>query len=330
MEGLLYIIAEQVEGKTQAVTYELVSFARELQKREAAPPEISVLLPGRDVRDAADGLARATGLPVTAVTGENLEPYNAESHKSALMQILAERKPRYICLAHTSRGSELAPALAVATGGACITAVESLEEGGDAPLFVRTAFRGKFTLQFAPQRFPAVVTVLPGSFARSGETAHTAAGSVTVVSVRSGAQRTKPLGVIDAPGESVNLAEADVIVSAGNGIGAEENLALVTRLAGIFPRSAVGGSRIVCDQGWLPYAHQVGVTGKTVSPKLYVACGISGAIQHLSGMRGSQCIVAVNKDPRAAIFQVADYGVVDDLTAFIPAVLATWEEEFSG
>ncbi len=335
MEETLYLIAEQTAGQIQAVTYELVSFARKLRQREGGALTIAVLLPGREVKESAAELARITGLPVIAVEGEDLEPYNAEAHTAALLHVMEKRRPRYVCLAHTSRGGDLAPALAVRLDGACITAVEELAEGDDGTVFVRAAFRGKFTLGIAPERFPAVVTVLPGAFARSTgssdtEPARTAAGTVEVVSLQTDPRRTKTIGVLAAEGESVNLAEADVIVSAGNGIGAEENLALVRRLAGIFPKSAVGGSRIVCDQGWLPYAHQVGVTGKTVSPKLYIACGISGAIQHLSGMRGSQCIVAVNTDPGAAIFQVADYGVVEDVTAFIPVVLATWEEEFSG
>jgi electron transfer flavoprotein alpha subunit len=112
-----------------------------------------------------------------------------------------------------------------------------------------------------------------------------------------------------------------VVVAAGKGIGREENLALIRRLAAIFPKGAVGASRLVCDAGWLPYPHQVGVTGKTVAPKLYLACGISGTIQHVTGMRGSRCIVAINTDPRAAIFQVAHYGIVEDLTTFIPLLL---------
>jgi electron transfer flavoprotein alpha subunit len=127
--------------------------------------------------------------------------------------------------------------------------------------------------------------------------------------------------MIPAEERDLDLSIADVIVSAGRGIGNEENLALIRQLAGLFSKSAIGCSRTVCDRGWLGYQHQIGLTGKTVSPKLYIACGISGAIQHVTGMSGSKYVVAVNKDPGAAIFQVADVGIVEDLTIFIPLVI---------
>jgi len=122
------------------------------------------------------------------------------------------------------------------------------------------------------------------------------------------------------------ITEAGVIVSAGQGLGDKENLDLIFQLAALFAKSAVAGSRIVCDLGWLEYRCQVGVTGATVSPQLYIACGISGAVQHVMGMRNSEFIVAINKDPAAAIFQVADIGIVEDLTTFIPALIEVYEK----
>ena len=126
--------------------------------------------------------------------------------------------------------------------------------------------------------------------------------------------------------DTAGISEADVIVAAGQGFGEEENLELARQLAAVFPKSAIAGSRIVCDLGWLGYGCQVGVTGATVSPRLYIACGISGAVQHVTGMRGSGFIVAINKDPAAAIFQMADVCVVEDLITFIPILLETYQK----
>jgi electron transfer flavoprotein alpha subunit len=136
----------------------------------------------------------------------------------------------------------------------------------------------------------------------------------------------KPLGIRESAEENVRLEESDVIVSAGRGIGTRENLELVRSVARLFPDSAVGASRTICDLKWLPFAHQVGVTGKTVSPKLYLACGISGAQQHIAGMKGSQMIVAINKDPQAAIFSISDYIIVEDLTTFLPLLIRKYDE----
>ena len=142
--------------------------------------------------------------------------------------------------------------------------------------------------------------------------------------------KTRPLGLLPAPDEAADLAAAEVIVSAGRGIGGEENIELLRRLASLFSRAAIGASRAVCDAGWLPCRYQIGQTGKTVSPRLYIACGISGALQHLAGMRGSQCIVAVNRDPQAAIFRVADVAVVEELVSFLPLLIAACRKHREG
>jgi electron transfer flavoprotein alpha subunit len=142
---------------------------------------------------------------------------------------------------------------------------------------------------------------------------------VRTVSGLTPASRSK--GAAPPPADSARIAEAEVLVAAGHGVGGPENLDLIRRLAALFPKSAVAGSRIACDLGWLEYQRQVGVTGATVSPRLYIACGISGAVQHVAGMRGSGFVVAINKDPAAAIFREADVCIVDDLTRFIPAFI---------
>jgi electron transfer flavoprotein alpha subunit len=138
--------------------------------------------------------------------------------------------------------------------------------------------------------------------------------------------KTRSTGIKQAEADMTGITEADVIVSVGQGLGDKENLDLIYQLAALFPKSAVAGSRIVCDLGWLEYSCQVGVTGATVAPQLYIACGISGAVQHVMGMRSSGYVVAINKDPAAAIFQVADICVIEDLATFIPTFIELYEK----
>jgi electron transfer flavoprotein alpha subunit len=151
-------------------------------------------------------------------------------------------------------------------------------------------------------------------------------GRVVIRKVAAKAHQWRSMGVKQVAMTAKGIAEAEVVVAAGQGIGDKDNLDLINQLAAIFAKPAIAGSRIVCDLGWLEYGCQVGVTGATVSPQLYLACGISGAIQHISGMRGSDFIVAINQDPAAAIFQVADVCVVEDLKSFIPVLIETYQE----
>jgi len=230
----------------------------------------------------------------------------------------------YVCLPHSVMGFDLAPGLAVDLGAACITAVEEIREDEEGTYFTRSMWGGKIRAELVPVTQRTVLTVLPGAWTAFVEESGLA-GLVRVVKADpvSGASE---ITLKEAPGERESeLTAADVIVSAGRGIGKEENLGMIRKLAGIFARGAVGASRTVCDLGWLEYKHQIGFTGKTVSPGLYIACGISGAIQHISGMKDSQMVIAINIDPDAPIFGVADYCIVEDLTEFIPALLELME-----
>jgi electron transfer flavoprotein alpha subunit len=338
MNREIIVIAELSDGRLLPVTHELIAFARALAGDDSTA--VCVMVPGREVQALACDLAHETGLDIAALEGDGLDPYNAEAWVAALTPRISARNPRYICIPHTSRGCDFAPALAVRLGAACITAVEDLRRQDGVVSFARSIFNGKIRMYMAPQSGMAVLTVLPGASAslkpchgRSDASpspgvtdgvfsgAFEQAGHVEVIKVSGRPERTRGLGVIAAEIQGLDLAAADVIVSAGRGIGVAENLKWIFRLAALFPKSAVGCSRPVCDQEWLGYKHQVGLTGRTVAPNLYIACGISGAVQHIAGMRDSRFIVAVNKDPRAAIFQVADIGIVEDLNTFIPLLL---------
>ena len=320
MDKKIVVIAELFEGRIQPATPEVIAFARLLQGMD--PRELHMIVAGQGVESAARELAFRSGFDVTALEGEGLDPYSAEAFKEALVPLLADRKPKYICLPHTARGCDLAPGLAVALDAACITAVEGLQEVEGSVTFLRSLFKGKVIMEVASETETTVLTVLPGAF-RKMDHAAGREGDLEVLHTDCAPRRTKPLGPGAAGVEQLNLSEAEVIVSAGKGVGKEENLELIRQLAELFPKAAIGGSRLVCDLGWLGYQHQIGITGKTVSPRLYIACGISGAIQHVSGMQDSQCIVAINKDPHAAIFRVADYIIVDDLLTFIPLLIET-------
>ncbi len=344
MGEAIAVIAE-AKGKPGFFTEEVIAFAQALREDPTVP--VRVFVPGMGIGVHAHELARLPGVVVTGIEGESLACYNAEAWKTALAPPIAALKPRFICVAHSADGADFAPGLAVRLGTACITAVESFRRTGAAVTFIRSTLKGKLSMEIAPEGGMAVVTVLPGSFARevppsgAGKNGRNGAPippgreapspfteekgakqkTVEILGIPPLALKTRTLGTIPVPDQSADLTAAEVIVAAGRGIGGEENLALLGRLGACFSRSALGASRAVCDAGWLPRSLQVGQTGRRVSPRLYIACGISGAPQHLAGMRGSQCIVAINQDPQAAIFQVADVAAVEELTLFLPLLI---------
>jgi electron transfer flavoprotein alpha subunit len=307
-----YIIGELRHGRITDETLELISFARELESGTLP----SVVLLGSDITGRAHELAEKTGCPVLAVRGESLEHYNSLSHIKAILDLLVPKKPGWICLSHTSTGYDLAPGIAVGLGAPCITAVDALRNG----TFSRSVFSGRLVEESIPSSPTVVLTVQPGSFSRYAGIPDSP-GKVTEHKAAPGANAIQALDIKEPVQRDSSLKDAEVIISAGRGLGKKENLILLKELCGLFPRSAMGASRSACDLGWLEYRHQIGTTGQTVSPKAYIACGISGAIQHVSGMKTSQTIIGINSDPNAAIFRIAHYGIVEDLITFIPVLI---------
>jgi electron transfer flavoprotein alpha subunit len=311
-ESTIYIIAELRKGSITQEAYELASFARVFGKEK----EPVFLLLGKNVEEQARELSKKTGCDTLVLLGDHLEHYNALSYAYALMELLQKDAAARVCLPHTSMGYDLAPRLAVQLKAACITGVESIRDGA----LGRPIHSGRFIEEIVPNTPRVVVTVLPGAFRPCEETA-VPAGRVRVMKAAFTEVPSQTLGIAESLHRDSALKDAEVIVSAGRGIGNKENISLIQRLAALFSRSAVGASRSACDLGWIERKHQIGTTGQTVSPKLYIACGISGAFQHVSGMRAAQTIVAINTDRRAPIFQVAHYCIVEDLTTFIPILL---------
>jgi electron transfer flavoprotein alpha subunit len=323
----IVVIAEHAEGQVRPVTYELAAFARALQK-EMQSPDIKIVVIGDAIGQMAEIIAGKTGLSVIAVCVPGLAGYSAEVHKNVLAAVLTKWRPSHVCAAHSTQGLDFAPGLAVRLGAACVTGVEAIVKQDHGICFRRAVFGGKIMADVHADSPMVMLCVLPGSFVPDpGDAA--APGTVTMRTMESVPEQSFSRGTIRKSMDASAVAEADVIVAAGRGIGDKDHLDLIYRLAAIFPKSAVGGSRIVCDSGWLDYAQQIGVTGCTVSPSLYIACGISGAIQHVSGMRGSGFIVSINTDPKAAIFNMSDVCIVEDLATFIPILIEIYEKRCS-
>ena len=324
MGNNIVVIAEHADGHIRPVTYEIISFAKKLQRR-APSNQIKVVLLADKVENPAQTLADKSGLDVTAVQIPKMPHYNGELYLRVLTDILSDTPPAFVCIAHTSQGLDYAPALAVKLNATCITAIGDVLDHAGVVSFTRPIYGGKIIARLQPMSATSVLTIQSGVF-KADENAQDPKGNVTLLSTSAGKRQSRSLGIKQADTDTAGISEANVIVAAGRGIGEKENLDFIHQLAALFTKSAVAGSRIVCDMGWLGYQRQVGVTGTTVSPQLYIACGISGAVQHVMGMQNSEFIVAINRDPSAAIFQTSDICIVEDLTAFIPAFMQAYNE----
>ncbi len=299
MKALL--IGEYREGKLLDSTYELLGFASQLHA------ETVMLLAGSETElPAYDGTLY---LAETAACGE----YNPDLHKRLVLDAVRAESPDYIVFLHSSYGWDLAPRVAAALKAGQVWEVVGIVPGG----FEVGCCNAKMRRTVKPNTAVAVLTIQAGAFP-----AERRAGPPQVRKVAAeGSGRLEFLGYEPAEKKDIDLAKAEVIVSAGRGIGKKDNVLVVAALAKALG-GELGATRPVVDAGWLEHSHQVGTTGQTVAPKLYVACGISGAIQHLAGMKKSDFIVAINKDKDAPIGEIADVLVVADVMQFVPALTA--------
>ncbi len=317
------IIAIPSQNDSETAVDELIAASRRLQN--LYPADIRIVMAGPQASEQGRKTAKATGMDVCSVTLENPADATAEAFTDIFAEFVAEEKSACILLPHTAAGLDIAPALAAKINAACITGAEKIEPADNRIRFTREIFNGKLTTSLTAETAIAVITIQPGAF---GTETHQAAASGTH-SVHSFTQyngRSRFKKFHRQTEDTASLDQADVLVAAGNGIGEKENLELIHQLAALFAKSAVCGSRPVCDKNWLPHYLQVGVTGTVVSPKLYMACGISGASQHITGIRQAKFIVAINKDPRAAIFNSSDVCIVEDLNTFIPLLIDTYKD----
>ncbi|MGQ0796619.1 MAG: electron transfer flavoprotein subunit alpha/FixB family protein [Methanobacteriota archaeon] len=311
------VVAEHLDGALAPSNFELVAKARVLAS--ASRGRVAAALLGSGTAALAEALA-SRGIEVLHVEDPALAAYTSGGYVQALQTLVARSAPRAVLVAHTAVGYDVAPALAAAADLAIVTNCVDVALEGDVLVATRRMYNEKIQGEFeVVSDRTVVVTLRPGSVAPAGPAP---GGAVTPTTVAPDPARLRARFVrLSRPEVSdVDLAQADVIVSAGRGIQKKENLALVEALARRLG-GVVGASRPLTDNEWLPKSRQVGQSGRTVRPKLYVACGISGAMQHVSGMKDAGLIVAINTDPSAPIFEVAHVGFVANVLELLPAVL---------
>ena len=310
--------AEQREGKFRKVAIEAVSEGKRLADKLGG--ELDAAVVGSGVQDIAASLGAYGATKVYVVDDPALKDYTPHGYTKALCRIVKETQPSILLMGCTSMGRDLGPKVAARLATGIAPDCTALEIDADGRLLMtRPMFAGGAIVKVVcPDSTPQIATIRPNVFAASTPDESQSAEVVKMdAEVSPDELRTLVREVIKSAGATVDLTEAQVIVSGGRGMGGPENFKILEELAEALG-AAVGASRAAVDAGWRDHQFQVGQTGKTVSPVLYVACGISGAIQHLAGMKTSKVIVAVNKDPEAPIFKMADYGIVGDLFEVVP------------
>jgi len=325
---MILVIAEQRDGKLNRASWETIAAAQQIRAAGGSPEEIVVGLPGSDVGGPAAELAAAEVTEVVSIEAPALEPYTPDGYTAALQAVVTQLNPSLVLLPHTYQTRDFAPKLAARMDRAILTDITAVKTDGGAVRFVRPMFQGKLTADVIAQGPPPhFVTFQIGAYRADQATRVSAPAPVRSlpVTVDAAAIRQKPEPAFQEAQQAVDLSQAERIVSVGRGIKGPEHLPLAQQLATSL-QAEMAASRPICDAGWLPMERQVGSSGQTVAPKLYLALGISGAIQHLVGMKGSNTIVAINKDPDAPIFEVADYGVVGDLFEIVPALINALKE----
>ena len=322
---MILVVAEQRGGKLNRASWEVIAAAQQL----AAGSPVTVVLPGGEVDAAAQDLRAAAVTEIVALTHPSLDPYTSDGFVQALHAFVQAAPPALVLLPHTYQTRDFAPALAARLGRPLITDCTGAHAEAGRTVFSRPMFQGKLTADVVPVGdTPHLVSFQIGAYradaaARGGAPAPVRPVEATLDPSRI---RQRPEAPFQEARQAVDLSQAERIVAVGRGIKAQEHLALASRLASALG-AEMAASRPICDAGWLPMERQIGSSGQTVAPKLYVAVGISGAIQHVVGMKGARTIVAINKDPEAPIFEVADYGIVGDLFEVLPAITAALGEQ---
>ena len=312
----IIVLAEHRKGALRDITFELLAKGREIT--DSGGLELSALVLGSGCSGLADELSNHADR-VLVVDHPDLAEFNAEAYRRVLAEVIAKRKPRLTLIGHTSYGIDLAPALAIKSGLPLATDCIDLRLDGGSLVVTRQVYGGKLNVEGVLREAEGhIATIRPATF-ESGEP-RAKSGEVVSLEYPSDIKLvTRFMGFVEPPPGEVDIADAEIIVSVGRGIKDEKNLPVARELAEAL-KGELGCSRPIVDKGWLPKDRQVGSSGKTVKPKLYIASGISGSFQHVMGMKGSDLIVVVNRDPKAPIFGFADYGVVDDLFKVLPAL----------
>ena len=320
---MILVIAEQRDGKLNRATWETIAAAQMLAG--GLPIKVAVL--GATAGNVAGELAGGGVAEVLVAGHQALEPYTPDAFTMALQALIESTSPAFVLLPHTYQTRDFAPMLAARMRKPLITDVTGISGTGTGATFTRPMFQGKLAAEVKPRGDgPFIITLQIGSFRADAVKKGGSAPITTVeVAIDASAIRQKPEPPFQEAKQAVDLSQAERIVAVGRGIKSQENIGIAEKLAKAMG-AELAASRPICDNGWLPMERQIGSSGQTVAPKLYVALGISGAIQHLVGMKGARTIVAINKDAEAPIFEVADYGIVGDIFEIAPALTAELEK----
>ncbi|MCI5726334.1 MAG: electron transfer flavoprotein subunit alpha/FixB family protein [Clostridium sp.] len=318
----VWVFAEQREGQLQKVSLELLGEGRRVADKLGV--KLTALLLGNNIEGLANTLAAHGADEVLVADDKNLEHYTTDAYTKVICDLVNEKKPGILFVGATFIGRDLGPRIAarLSTGltADCTSIDVEVETGG--LLATRPAFGGNLMATIAcPEHRPQMATVRPGVFTKVESDPSKCKIEKVSVNLADSDIRTKVIETVKTAKDIIDISEAKIIVSGGRGVGSKENFGMLQELADVLG-GVVAGSRAAVEKGWIENAYQVGQTGKTVKPSIYIACGISGAIQHVAGMQDSDMIIAINKDETAPIFQVADYGIVGDVKKVLPELIA--------
>lgn len=320
MADTILVLAEQREGQLNRVSFETIRGAQLIAGEMGWQLEVGVIGGGK-LAGIAQELAKFKAAKVYAIECAQCERYTPDAYAAAAKQFVEQKQPKLVLMPHTYQVRDFAPKLTTMLDRTLISDCVGCRKDGDKLVFTRQMFQGKFAadVTFTGEP-PFFATFQNGAFRADQAEAGSAQVETVTVSVDGSAVRNKPQDIFKEAKQAVDLTQAEIIVSVGRGIKEQKNIDLAKQLA-----EALGGeiaaSRPICDSGWLPMDRQIGSSGQTVAPKLYLALGISGAIQHIVGMKGSRAIVAINKDSEAPIFEIADFGVVGNLFEIVPPLI---------
>ena len=319
MPNTILVVAEQREGKLNRVSWETVVAGQAIAADTGW--ELQVAVAGNGISAIANELAAKKVSKVYALESPKFEPYTPDAFAAGLKQFIESKEPTLVLMPHTYQVRDFVPKLATAMGRAVVSDCIGFKKDGNKLLFTRQMFQGKFAADVSlTSQAPWFVTFQNGAFRGDKAEAGTAPVETVNLEIAEGVIRNKPQEVFKEAKQAVDLTQAEIIVAVGRGIKEQKNIDIAKQLA-----DALGGelaaSRPICDSGWLPMDRQIGSSGQTVAPKLYLALGISGAIQHIVGMKGARTIIAVNKDSEAPIFEIADYAVVGNLFDVVPPLV---------
>jgi electron transfer flavoprotein alpha subunit len=323
----LFVLTEHRQGEIRDVTFEMLSKGRELAKKTNT--DLTAVLLGQNLEEHAKKLADHAER-VLAIEDARLENFNSETYQKALSHLINQHKPSLTLIGHTSFGVDLAPSLATELGLPLATDCVDLDFEGEQLSITRQVYGGKVNVKARLRKSSSyIVTIRPATF--EAEEVKPSGGKIMKIEspLSEDAGDKRFIEYVQPPAGEVDITAADILIGIGRGIKDADNMPIVEELADTL-KGVLACSRPIVDKEWLPTDRQVGTSGKTVRPKLYIAIGISGAFQHITGMKNSDMIIAINRDPKAPIFRVADYGVVDDLFKVVPLLKSKIHEAREG